>query len=1023
MKNKFWAILLTLLFIVSCADKEGKVHPELKELGITASKVTPLPSELMTTGEWAGLADFKNSNLMGFQTCLKDPLLNPLYQEEITIRTPIKDHLIVTDSNGCFQWNELFEFNPLLSEHFFDYEVSIINTKKNAHMLTIPLMVNPWRTTTNFKDLRYDTRPMDLEKNEDYFEMPFRITNASFQQTSKVKGDKGQSYLPSLLEFSIQYEKLNEKGEKYVTKLNQATIELEYQLVQNSNNVIAQNRATVTSRNGTFSIAKDLKLLKSVDGNGSFEVIFTITFPIRHLSRISSKIPFSSIQGGSVQVADVVSGDNESTHIVTTEAIESESPQGFLISQVTARPGQISQVTYNKDSKRRQKTRLNICLADSFSNGRSRPLMNFEFDVESNVGIIENKEASTKESGCAEVDLQLEFDLWSCEKFLPITLTVYGKKEWAGQKVERKIEINPWNREDYFYDNDRQGKAPNLECIKPIFNIDRLEYSNLGLKRDQLFVNKFLELKITRDFMLKFNPTVLPRLSTQTVRAASAMTFGEIEVEAYIYAPIGNEIINYVQPNPQNLMLLSKSQGQFTINHNGEVMAPLSFGFDIADTHLLSNKNLLLLKVKSQQFSNVEEASFVIPFVASQNASQSVTMIDQDILKHLNKAPIAAPKIEQNPLEVYIDHLKSINDDKEIVTFHDLQKLNEERPINSDGWQLGRGMSKDRYYSELTFEEVRMLTRDNGKMPKQTLLKLCRHFYEIPGLKRELHSLGRISTTQDGGEKFTKCINEPRKYISLLGMTFVDKLIRENNGLAKAKFIADNNGRLNRGKGYFAGSGDRSGVDQTTSETSSWMVAMGGEFGLPSPFNFGMEGGYAKTYAVSDSRSVGSSQMAMVRYGSNQDDLNINYESLTLEVIAETKECFTASAEKSDRVLIFCMPENRLQKLEETWYFLEESNRTNNGILADGTRLGGDYMAQVIRGKENFNRIWDRFVHNDNAMIVQNLDQLDIYEAFRPPLKDNVAEYLFEKSKDNAIPGAVIKTVRNPHSNNFGISR
>lgn len=1023
MMNKFWATILTLLFVVSCADKDGKVHPELKELGITASKVTPLPSELMTTGEWAGLADFKNSNLMGFQTCLKDPLLNPLYQEEITIRTPIKAHLIVTDSNGCFQWNELFEFNPLISEQFIDYEISIINTKKNAQMLTIPLMVNPWRTTTNFKDLRYDTRPMGLEKNDEYFEMPFRITNASFQQTSKVKGDEGQTFLPSLLEFSIQYEKLNEKGEKQVTKLNQATIEVEYQLVQNSSNVIAQNRATVTSSNGTFSIAKNLKLLKSVDGNGSFEVIFTITFPIRHLGRISSKIPFSSIQGGSVQLADVISGDNESIQALTPDTVETESPQGFLISHVTARPGQISQVTYNKDSKRIQKTRLNICLADSFSNGRSQPIMNFEFDVESSLGTIENKVASTKESGCAEVDLQLEYDLWSCEKFLPITLTVYGKREWAGQKIERKIEINPWNREDYFYDNDRQGKAPHLECIKPIFNIDRLEYANLGLKRDKLLVNKFLELNITREFMLKFNPTVLPRLSTQSVKSASSMTFGEIEVEAYIYAPTNHEVINFAQPNPQNLLLLSKSQGQFRVNLNGEVMAQLSFGFDIADTHLLSNKNLLLLKMKSQQFSNIEETSFVIPFVATQNASQSVTMIDQEILQQLNKNLIVAPKIQQKPLEVYAEHLKSINADKELVTFHNLQKLNEERPINTDGWQLGQGMSKDRYYSELTFEEVRMLTRDNGKMPKQTMLKLCRHFYEIPGLKREFQNLGRISMTEKGGEKFTKCINDPRKYISILGMTFVDNLLRESNGLAKAKFIADNNGRLNRGKGYFAGSGDRSGVDQTTSETSSWMVAFGGEFGLPSPFNFGMEGGYAKTYAVSDSRSVGSSQMAMVRYGTNQDDLNINYESLTLEIIAETKECFTASAEKSDRVLLFCMPENRLQKIEETWYFMEESTRTNNGILADGTRLGGDYMAQVIRGKENFNRIWDRFVHNDNAMIVQNLDQLDIYEAFRPPLKDNIAEYLFEKSKDNAIPGAVIKTVRNPHSNSVGTSR
>jgi len=1036
MAKKAILIALTLI-LMGCSKKGERQHPTLSDMGFSASKVTQTSIDQDTTGEWAVMGDLKNASLIGLQTCLKDPLLAPLYQEPVKVVTPFKTHQVVADANGCLQWNEWVEFNPLAQQEYQDYPVEIQNGRNQQVMMSLPLMINPWKTRDNIRDLRYDETPESRKSTKLDDTSPFKVVAASFKQLSPVRGKNGQSHLPFHAEFRLQIERLDEYGKVVRTDIKQARLETKLTLIDNNSKVIGMSTQMTLSQYGNFAVDGEMPIINNLSGLSSLEVIFNIKLPMAKFPTLTVSLPMAGIEGGSVAEAQPVADPSKVEELreeaITAqevkkdeEEVENETApsQSFIVTRIDARAGSLVSDSYQKTSHRTQRTRLSLCLADSVSSSLARPLGNINFSVTSNIGKIEQVENKTQPNGCSDVSLLMDYDLFDCESFIPVKLTIRGTGELEGHQVIREVAINPWNDADYFYDIERQGAAPILACIPPTLFMNGLSFINQGLVRSELKVDRYLQLNLKRRYQVQLNPQVLLGMSSLREQAPRALSFGKIKTKISLYAPTTDQI-DYLNPKSTDLMYLSSVEAEGEINAGGQMLLNIDLPFDIADTHLLSHKNILTIELSSDQFNKLGKSTFLASFIAGDSQGTiTTTRADQKLIEQLaqlKKNTTEALKL--TPLAIYRDYLTSIQkDNHEFKSFEDFKSLNEERPLGAKDWQLGRGMNKERYYAELSFEEIRMMARENGKLPSETLKKLCRHFYQIPNIKRELGPLGRINFVADGGALFLKCLENPRASINVLGMTFIDKLMKEKDGLAPAKFIADNNGKLNRGKGYFAGSGERSGVDHTTSEGESWMLAFGGEFGFPNPFSFGMEGGYAKTYAISDSKSVGNSQMGMIRYGSNQDDLNLNYESLTLEMIAETKECFTASAQKALRTIQVCLPESRLQKIQETWYFIEESVSANNGVIADGTRPGQDYLSQVVRGQENFNRIWDKFVYDDNAMIVQNLDQLDIYEAFRPYLKDSPAEFLFEKNKDNAIPGAIIKTVKNPHSNSVGTS-
>ncbi|PIP93060.1 MAG: hypothetical protein COW00_19195 [Bdellovibrio sp. CG12_big_fil_rev_8_21_14_0_65_39_13] len=1032
------AIIVALTFILmGCSKKAERQHPTLSDMGFSASKVTQTSIDQDTTGEWALMGDLKNASLIGLQTCLKDPLLAPLYQEPVKVVTPYKTHQVVADANGCLQWNEWIEFNPLAQQDFMEYPVEILNSRNNQAMIELPLMVNPWKSRDNVRDLRYDETPESHKSSKLDEASPFKVVAVSFKQLSPVRGRNGQSLLPFHAEFRLQVERLDEFGKIVRTDIKQANLETKLTLIDNNSKVIGMSSQSSRSQNGSFVIDGEMPIINNLTGLSSLEVIFNIQLPMTKFPALSVSLPMAGIEGGSVAEARPVEDPSKVEELrsdaIMAQAVKKDeedaendvsASQSFIVTRIDARAGSLVSDSYQKTSRRTQRTRLSLCLADSISSSLARPLGNIDFKVTSDVGTIEQTEKRTQANGCSDISLLLDYDLFDCENFIPVKLTIKGTGELEGHQVTREVAVNPWNDADYFYDIERQGAAPKLACVPPTLFMSGLSFINQGLVRSELKVDRYLQLNLKRRYQIQLNPQVLVGMSSLREQAPRALSFGRIKTKISLYAPTTDQL-DYLNPKASDLMFLSSTEAEGEINAGGQVLLNIDLPFDVADTHLLSHKNIIIIELSSDQFSKVEKSTFLASFIAgSSQGTMSATKADNKLIEQLAQIKKSSVEpLKQSPVAIYRDYLTSIQkENHQFKSFEDFKSLNEERPLGTQDWQLGRGMNKERYFSELSFEETRMMARENGKLPSETLKKLCRHFYQIPQIKRELRSLGGINYVADGGSLFLKCVENPRAYINVLGMTFIDKLMKEKEGMAPAKFIADNNGKLNRGKGYFAGSGERSGVDHTTSEGESWMLAFGGEFGFPNPFSFGMEGGYARTYAISDSKSVGSSQMAMVRYGSNQDDLNLNYESLTLEVIAETKECFTAGAQKALRTIQVCLPESRLQKIQETWYFIEESVSANNGVIADGTRPGQDYLAQVVRGQDNFNRIWDKFVYDDNAMIVQNLDQLDIFEAFRPFLKDSPAEYLFEKNKDNSIPGAIIKTVRNPHSNTVGTS-
>jgi len=615
------AIIVALTFILmGCSKKAERQHPTLSDMGFSASKVTQTSIDQDTTGEWALMGDLKNASLIGLQTCLKDPLLAPLYQEPVKVVTPYKTHQVVADANGCLQWNEWIEFNPLAQQDFMEYPVEILNSRNNQAMIELPLMVNPWKSRDNVRDLRYDETPESHKSSKLDEASPFKVVAVSFKQLSPVRGRNGQSLLPFHAEFRLQVERLDEFGKIVRTDIKQANLETKLTLIDNNSKVIGMSSQSSRSQNGSFVIDGEMPIINNLTGLSSLEVIFNIQLPMTKFPALSVSLPMAGIEGGSVAEARPVEDPSKVEELrsdaIMAQAVKKDeedaendvsASQSFIVTRIDARAGSLVSDSYQKTSRRTQRTRLSLCLADSISSSLARPLGNIDFKVTSDVGTIEQTEKRTQANGCSDISLLLDYDLFDCENFIPVKLTIKGTGELEGHQVTREVAVNPWNDADYFYDIERQGAAPKLACVPPTLFMSGLSFINQGLVRSELKVDRYLQLNLKRRYQIQLNPQVLVGMSSLREQAPRALSFGRIKTKISLYAPTTDQL-DYLNPKASDLMFLSSTEAEGEINAGGQVLLNIDLPFDVADTHLLSHKNIIIIELSSDQFSKVEKA-------------------------------------------------------------------------------------------------------------------------------------------------------------------------------------------------------------------------------------------------------------------------------------------------------------------------------------------------------------------------------------------------------------------------------
>lgn len=744
---------------------------------------------------------------------------------------------------------------------------------------------------------------------------------------------------------------------------------------------------------------------------------------------------------GRVEEVEVAGEKQEDNYILQIGRVSLN--QGLLINQ--------DDETVKKQSSRVRRLPTEICLVDTLSNSSGRPLpqTRVRFQAYQGQGIKdtdESRESITNINGCFQTFMLLTYDYLGCEKFHVLDYQIEVLEgRYQGVKTTGKVSVNPYISQDFFYDLNLAVRPPETTCEKPKLSLENYSYKSEGLRRDGFKINRNLNLSLEKRYSFSFRPTFFRGNSYQEVTNHLPLYFGDYEMRISVFSPTHADV-NYYEFNPEEWIYVTSSKGDYTTNQQGLVLGDFSVPLHLSQTLALAYKNLLLVELVSKDL-NLESYKFTVPFYAlAQGANLKTNPIKEirlneevkrqrDLdLKIGFKVPGVHTKIansinpEERPLSMYRKQMEALGK-KSFPKFRFLpltrDTFNELPPVGKTDWSQVNGKNLRQYKTQLSSSELRALSTNNGKVPNQYLRKFCRLFHFVPVLNQRETILFGETNTELGGENYKNCQEDPSSYIELVPMSFVEEILgnekkveidSQEHPFYTARFKKDEEGRIRRGNAFFAAYGDRSSINwgERTSESFSRTYAYGMEtVGLKMLF-VGAQENYTKEDVKYRMVNTAEMKAAFNRNYTSRDVIDLTYNSLTLGLSVEKRDCITITSKKKIPLAYqICRNESRKSPMEETWFLISDTNMEKHGIISDGNLPGDQNRSQVIRGQQNFNILWDRFESNDTYLIVKEIGSRDAGDAYQKYL--NRENHIpFESQYDHSFPGMIVPATHKP---------
>ncbi len=742
-------------------------------------------------------------------------------------------------------------------------------------------------------------------------------------------------------------------------------------------------------------------------------------------------------QRDSNNVAVNITEDEEENNPTDDDATEDHF--GYMINTVSFSKGQIISGNYNTGSIKKLKADIKVCLVDPRSPGKSKPITDSRFETEfylqsGDKDFNEKRIRPVNSNGCLDTFAVLTYDKFEVEKFIPIKMKIKGVDgPYKSVEKERELAINPWAKGSTFgYDIIQNGAPPQLEAKPPRINITEVSYSNEGNQYSSFRVNDYLNLTFKKNFQINFKMQVERFHSFSEETTLEPVTMGKYHLRAYLFNPTKNDV-DFNDIKVSEFQLISAAEKIVEVKSNGDVVTELQFPFSVTDSYLLGYKNLIILEASPVEMGRLGSVTVSAPFFGIGKGSNEKTQIIENFKLDSATTKIAINLIndgEKNldshvkvsPLEFFKKEFAKGDGEEEVspnAKFHEGDTINKE-PLIGGRWlsflspdELKK--KKKEWFSDLSFEEIRMLTTSPGAIESKVLNKLCRHFYSIP--RRERNRVAGVETVTDTGEQFLDCLSNPRKHIDSMPMTHIQKIIptriRENGkviGKQYAEVISEDKGTVYRGDAFFAAYGNR--YARSWGERTSWGLFGGVDITPKIPLMMGVKAGYGVEMFAFDGTENSSMQMDYDRSFTQRTKVNLNYDSITLRFKAKVRYCSAITSKTGiKRKIHLCQKEDQYKNsLVETWYFIGRTDMRANGVLSDGNSPASDYEHQVIRGTWNYNKIWAKYKKEDVYMVIEQLGTADLASSFKNVLLDSPFTTPNENRSDNSFPGLLIPT-------------
>lgn len=541
--------------------------------------------------------------------------------------------------------------------------------------------------------------------------------------------------------------------------------------------------------------------------------------------------------------------------------------------------------------------------------------------------------------------------------------------------------------------NENESSNPRQEDVIGDLNISSIRLISDNDDLEGYVLDENLQLSLTKSYRIEFNPSVILPGADIMGDEPTTLTHGKLAVKAYLYAPKVSGV-NFENPDLSQFTLLTQQSYNVDIRPDGLVSKLVKFPMAIANTPLLRMKNLLLLEITPKDGAiGINEGIFSGEVYPLGNTNQ-VTAFKQSNNNSIYSSLAAAQGVDTRGLQSKTQDAISFFENtvkKEAIKKGFNFKRSSLSQVSSIPATSKIKAIIGRRAENFSMSDFRTLMSTRAK-PKDSLAKLCSQFFTLPTVKREFN-WGTYSNVLEGGDDWKKCIENPQTYLQVTPsdhlVEFLKKDIIGDIVVTRPQFISQSKGEIFRGVGYFASFGDRSseGSGERTGRTIESNVG----FSLAIPFITKAGIGDFHSYSTYRAKEIAQMQASFERQYTQQKDIELEYNKITLEFLARMRRCLTASVEMAKKTLVICEDNDRLTRTQESWYFIGDTRLNKIGVITNATVESDAEMAQIIRGEAAFKNIWGEFRDEDRALVLEKLDG-DRQGILQSPITDQLKQ-------------------------------
>lgn len=1014
--------------------------------------------------------DIPNSTYYKFQTCLKDKaILNPIVDEAFQIDSPTGSKQVLTNIDGCLIWNEKVEFNYLEQERLINYPIQIHGLGHYKGSRSFELALNPWPNAQ--KPMVFLENETDLGNSFGIYELGEKSSELSMVKSNLEIGQinlstrpisikDGIKHYPIDLQFDASLLRKGLSGESISDlKISTGRFKAIFNLYETPDTnversiLISTFEKEIIGKSGQFQETLDFYLSgQTLRSDNSYLFLEIEIIPLNGPENLSSellRITDFNIETGSFGSSKRVDTktkasprianslpDPEDREIIGEE-LEGDDKLGYYIRKVKdISRGSIVNNSYNKSSIKIRRAKFTLCLNEETGSSNQVALtdtqvkVDIKFEDGSSDGASTDRIYKTNEDGCINTFANITYDKYSLEKWIPFNVTVTPLDGTYTELVKtRKLTVNPWNPEDFGYDTKYETEIPQIKAKAPRLFIGKVDYTKETMDYSQFRINEFLHLSLKRKYQFVFEPKVELFHSYKDDSVTESLSFGNYQVKVSLFSPSSPDV-NYYNPDLKNFKFITSAEKKMKLQPNGVITDLISFPFLVSETQSLAHKNLAVLEISSlEEGSAIRPVRVVFPFFgANKGASMPSLPFEKEIEKALRlkidstiKYGKVLPVIDMeadpssDPMAYFVHNFKKmgkkVNPSIEIKN-HKLDQFNTSAPIAP--WErinLPKGQSLKEKVS-VTKRDLRTLVTENvPKMPRGILSKFCRHFYKLPVVERKTENFQRVEVLT-GSDQFVDCTQSPNDHFKVTPVTHIRKILSRKSGNkaeAFASFVDSERGQVSRGNAFFAAYGDR--ASSVTGERQSESTTTNMNYGIegPGPYYFGYSKGHTKEYATFEQKNSADMEAAFDRFYTQRQLSELLFDQLTLKFYAQVRRCVTVVGIRSNTTRVhLCEDQDRPKQISEDWFFIGDTRSQDHGIIADGSFAGITGFTQVIRGKYNYNRMWNKYKTQDIKQVLEEIgDSRGMSYAFERYLSED-QKMPYENFVDNSHPGLYI---------------